>query len=169
MPYKPYVILNALQIEHKLRRIAHQILEDNLTEEEVVLAGIFDNGYRIAKRLESILNAVAPFKVSLMKINIDRACSSLNASCDKDLETCSHKVIVLVDDVLNSGRTLAYGFGVFLNIPIKKIRTTVLINRSHRCFPISVDFSGLDLSTILKEHIQVIIDEPNTEDVVYLQ
>ena len=76
--------------------------------------------------------------------------------------------IILVDDVLNSGRTLAYGLGVFLNIPLKKLRSVVLVNRSHKNFPVATDFVGLELSTVLKEHVSVVLDENNQEDAVYL-
>ena len=77
-------------------------------------------------------------------------------------------MIILVDDVLNSGRTLAYGLGVFLNIPLKKLRSVVLIDRSHKNFPVATDFVGLELSTVLKEHVEVVLDENNEEDAVYL-
>ena len=73
-----------------------------------------------------------------------------------------------MDDVLNSGRTLAYGLGVFINIPLKKLRTLVLIDRSHRNFPISSDFTGLEMSTLVKEHIEVVMDDKSKDDAVYL-
>jgi pyrimidine operon attenuation protein/uracil phosphoribosyltransferase len=78
------------------------------------------------------------------------------------------KVVILVDDVLSSGRNLALGSAFFINTPIKKLRTAVLINRSHKLFPIATDFVGLELSTVLKEHVEVILNEDNGEDAVYL-
>lgn len=161
-----YIILNASQIDHKLKRIAHQIIEDNIHENEIILAGIVDNGYQMALKLECILRQNAPFKTTLLKVSINRQSTSLDAICDQDVAICSNKVVILVDDVLNSGRTLAYGFGVFLNIPLKKLRTAVLINRSHRSFPITVDFSGMDLSTTLKEHVEVVLEA--NKEAVYL-
>jgi pyrimidine operon attenuation protein/uracil phosphoribosyltransferase len=92
----------------------------------------------------------------------------LDASSDLNLNLASNKVVILVDDVLNSVRTLAYGLGVFLDIPLKKLRTLVLIDRSHRNFPVSTDFTGLELATILKEHVDVVLDKKSEEDAVYL-
>jgi pyrimidine operon attenuation protein/uracil phosphoribosyltransferase len=75
----------------------------------------------------------------------------------------------LVDDVLNSGKTLAYGFGVFLDVPLKKLRTAVLIDRNHKNFPMTTDFAGIALSTVLKEHVDVVLDEDGEADAVYLR
>ncbi|MNL87297.1 Bifunctional protein PyrR [compost metagenome] len=74
----------------------------------------------------------------------------------------------MVDDVLNSGRTLVYGLGIFLNIPTKKVRTVVLVDRSHKLFPIHTDFVGLELSTVAQEHIDVVLGVEGQEDAVYL-
>ena len=86
-----------------------------------------------------------------------------------DIQDCSNKVVILVDDVLNSGKTLAYGFGVFLDVPLKKLRTVVLIDRNHKSFPVTTDYAGVALSTVLKEHIDVILDEVGEDDAVYLR
>ena len=103
-----------------------------------------------------------------MKIEINKDISHLEANADLDLKLAANKVVILVDDVVNSGRALAYGLGVFLDIPLKKLRTLVLIDRSHRNFPVSPDFTGLELATILKEHVDVVLDEKSEEDAVYL-
>ena len=103
-----------------------------------------------------------------MKVAIDKESSHLKANTDIPLSETTNKVIVLVDDVLNTGRTMAYGLGLFLNIPLKKLRTIVLVDRNHRIFPISPNFTGLELATVLQEHIEVILDEKDEEDAVYL-
>ena len=74
-----------------------------------------------------------------------------------------------LDDVMNSGKTLAYGFGVFRDVPLKKLRTAVLIDRNHKRFPMTTDYAGMALSTVLKEHVDVILDEDGEEDGVYLR
>jgi len=74
----------------------------------------------------------------------------------------------LVDDVLNSGKTLAYGFGVFIDVRLKKLRTAVLIDRNHKNFPITTDYAGMALSTVLKERVDVFLTENGDEDAVYL-
>jgi len=168
MAAKKLLILNKTQIKQKIDRMAYQILEDNLSEKEVVLAGIIDQGYIIAKRLKKVLESISEIRVILMKIEIEKDSSHLEAKTDIDINLVKNKVVILVDDVLNSGRTLAYGLGVFIDIPLKKLRTLVLIDRSHRNFPISSDFTGLEMSTLIKEHIEVLMDDKSKEDAVYL-
>ena len=168
MPETQVLILNQQQIAQKINRIAYQILEDNLDEKEIVLAGIWDRGYKLALRLSAVLKEIASFKVTLLRVDLEKQNSKLVAKTDLQESEWKNKVIVLVDDVLNSGKTLAYGLGVFLNTPHKKIRTVVLVDRSHKIFPIATDFVGLELSTILKEHVDVVMDVDGEEDRVYL-
>ena len=162
------LILDKKQIQQKINRIAYQILEDNLTEKEIVLAGIWDRGYKLALRLKMVLAKISDLKVTMLKIDLERQSSKLVANTDLDEAHWKNKVIILVDDVLNSGKTLAYGLGVFLNTPHKKIRTVVLVDRSHKIFPIATDYVGLELATILKEHVDVVMDVEGEEDRVYL-
>jgi pyrimidine operon attenuation protein/uracil phosphoribosyltransferase len=169
MSEKKLLILNQQQIQQKLDRIAYQILEDNFDEEEILIAGILPRGDNIANRLKTILDGIAPFSTKLLTIELDKQSSSLQAKINFNVADCSGKVVILVDDVLNSGKTLAYGFGVFLDVPLKKLRTAVLIDRNHKSFPITTDFAGVALSTVIKEHVDVVLDEEGEEDAVYLR
>jgi pyrimidine operon attenuation protein/uracil phosphoribosyltransferase len=169
MSEKKILILNRQQIQQKLDRMAYQILEDNFDEDEILIAGILPRGNHIAQRLKVILDNIAPFSSKLISIELDKQSSSLQANIDFDVNDCNNKVVILVDDVLNSGKTLAYGFGVFLDVPLKKLRTAVLIDRNHKSFPITTDFAGMALSTVIKEHVDVIMDEEGAEDAVYLR
>jgi pyrimidine operon attenuation protein/uracil phosphoribosyltransferase len=162
------LILDKKQIQQKINRIAYQILEDNLNEKEIVLAGIWDRGYQLALRLKDILLEISDLKVTMFKIELEKDKSSLSAVTDPEPGKVKNKVIILVDDVLNSGKTLAYGFGVFLNTPHKKIRTVVLVDRSHKIFPVATDFVGLQMATVLKEHVDVVLNIEGQEDGVYL-
>jgi pyrimidine operon attenuation protein/uracil phosphoribosyltransferase len=168
MSQNQVLILDKTQIQQKINRIAYQILEDNLDEKEIVLAGIWDRGYKFALRLEKTLKEISGFNITLLRIDLEKQSTSLVASTDLQEHQWKNKVIILVDDVLNSGKTLAYGLGVFLNTPHKKIRTVVLVDRSHKIFPIATDFVGLELATVLKEHVDVIMDVEGEEDRVYL-
>jgi len=168
MPEKKISILDHQQIQQKLDRIAYQILEDNFDEQEVIIAGILPHGNFLASRLKDILDSIAPFKSNLMTVELDRKSSCLNAKTDIALDTCTNKVVILVDDVLNSGKTLAYGFGAFMNVPLKKLRTVVLVDRNHKKFPIKTDYSGIALSTVLKEHVTVALSKDGGDDEVYL-
>lgn len=170
MSTKKTLILNKEQILQKSKRIAYQILEDNFEESSIVLVGIADRGYIFAQRLQLILNEIAPEKsIELIKVTIQKNKRSLEAITDLPVETAKDKAIIVIDDVLNSGRTIAYALGAFINVPLKKMRTAVLIDRSHHQFPIFSDFYGLKLSTILKEHVEVFLEEiDNTEDAAWL-
>ena len=168
MSSKKLLLLNKQQIQQKIDRISYQRLEDNLGEKELIIAGIFEKGYALAKRLQKKLKNISTLQITLMKVAIDKESSHLKANTDMPLSETTNKVIILVDDVLNTGRTMAYGLGLFLNIPLKKLRTIVLIDRNHRIFPISPNFTGLELATVLQEHIEVVLDEKDEEDAVYL-
>jgi pyrimidine operon attenuation protein / uracil phosphoribosyltransferase len=166
---KTLLILNKQQIQQKIDRIAYQILEDNFDEDEILIAGMLPRGGHLAARLKKVLDEIAPFKTRLLTIEIDRFSTSLNARIDFELDECTNKAVILVDDVLNSGKSLAYGFGVFLDAPLKKLRTVVLVDRNHKNFPVNTDYAGIALSTIIKEHIDVVLDEEGQDDAVYLR
>lgn len=169
MKTKKLPILNADEIAEKITRIAFQILEDSFEEDTLVFAGVAERGYLFARRLKSKFEEISSKKVELIKLSIDKDSSSLQGSSDVDLKIATGKVLVIIDDVLNSGRTLAYSLGLFLNIPLKKMRIAVLIDRNHRRFPIVSDFAGLELSTVLNEHVLVNIhSEEVGEDAAYL-
>ncbi len=170
MSTKKTLILNKEQILQKSKRIAYQILEDNFEEKNIVLVGIADRGYIFAKRLQIILQEIAKDKsIELIKVDIKKEKRSLEAITDQPVEIAKDKTVIVIDDVLNSGRTLAYALGAFINVPLKKMRTAVLIDRSHHIFPIFSDFYGLKLSTILKEHVTVDLNEiDNKEDAAWL-
>ncbi|MVZ61255.1 phosphoribosyltransferase family protein [Sphingobacterium humi] len=170
MSAKKTLILNKEQILQKSKRIAYQIIEDNFDEPAIVLVGIADRGYVFAQRLQKLLQEIDPQKsIELLKVTIQKTKRNLESSTDLPIETAQDKVVILIDDVLNSGRTLAYGLGVFLNVPLKRMRTAVLIDRSHHQFPVFSDYYGLKLSTILKEHVEVLLEEyDKTEDAAYL-
>jgi len=165
---KKVIILNSEQIEQRIIRIAYQILEDSIEEKELVFAGIADRGYIFAERIIKELKKISKQKISLIKISLDKNSTSLKANTDIDVSNAKDKVVILVDDVLNSGRTLAYGLSVFLNVSLKKMRVVVLIDRSHHDYPVYSDFAGLKLSTVLKEHVSVIFSDKPGEDAAYL-
>ncbi|HWL00270.1 MAG TPA: phosphoribosyltransferase family protein [Parapedobacter sp.] len=169
MSTKKILILNQEQIAKKITRIAYQLAEDNFEETSLVLVGIADRGYVFAQRLRAELERISNFDILLIQVTLDKTSSTLRAKTDIPVEQATDKVVILVDDVLNSGRTLAYGIGVFFDVSLKKMRTVALIDRSHHKFPIFSDFSGLKLSTILKEHVAVNLHEcDGGEDAAWL-
>lgn len=151
-------ILNKQQIQQKISRIAYEIYENNYLEKKLYVAGI-PSGYKLARLLVKELKKISPFDVSLLKIEFDNAnpsVDSINVDCDpKGLKGC---VLILVDDVLHTGRTFMHSLRPFLDVNIKKIETVVLVDRSHKLFPISSDYTGYELSTTLNDHIEVVLD-----------
>jgi len=153
------MILNHQEIEHKIKRIAYQIYETFVDEPEIVIAGISQNGYVFAKKLAQTLEDVSTIKVILCEVIINKKKPHLAVTTSLTKEEYQGKGLVLVDDVLNSGTTLVYGVRHFLEVPLKKFKTAVLVDRNHKKYPVKADFKGISLSTSLKEHVQVVFEE----------
>lgn len=156
------IILNNTQIEQKIRRIAYQIYESNSNEKEVVIAGIADNGYTFAKKIAEYIGNISTLKVCLCKVVIDKRNPLNKITTSLTPSQYKNKPLVLVDDVLNSGTTLIYGIKHFLNVPLKRFKTAVLVNRNHKKYPVKADFKGISLSTSIKEHVVVEFNENET-------
>lgn len=149
-------ILDADQVKQKIRRMAFEIYEHNFKEKNVVLAGIEGQGYVLARLLARQLESISPLEIKLVKISIDKtAPQQSEITLDCDLKDIRKRSIILVDDVLNTGRTFTYGMKPFLSIEVKKIETAVLINRSHPLFPVHAQYVGYELSTTIKDHVEV--------------
>jgi pyrimidine operon attenuation protein/uracil phosphoribosyltransferase len=149
------IILTNQQINHKIRRIAFQIYENNIDEKEIVIAGIAANGYVLAKKIKKALESISDIKVKLCEVTMNKKkpLESVQTSIpSQEYRNCS---LVLVDDVLSSGTTLIYAVKHFLDVPLKQFKTAVLVNRNHKKYPIKADFKGISLSTSLQENISV--------------
>ena len=157
------IILNNEQIQHKTKRIAYQIYESNINENEVVLAGIKENGFIFAKRIKDELTKISPIKVSLCEVVINKRKPRDPISTSLPAADYKNKSLVLVDDVLNSGTTLIYAAKLFLEVPLKRFKTVVLVNRNHKKYPIKADFKGISLSTSMQEHIYVEFEGKNAQ------
>jgi pyrimidine operon attenuation protein/uracil phosphoribosyltransferase len=161
------LILDAAQVKQKIRRMAFEIYENNFKEKSLVIAGIDGQGYELAKLLAKEVEAVAEIEVSLVKVSLDKlAPQQGEVTLDCEIKTVKKKCIIMVDDVLNTGRTLAYGLKPFLDTEVKKIETAVLVNRSHTLFPIYPQYTGYELSTTIKDHVVVLLGK---ESAVYLK
>lgn len=156
------IILNDQQIQDKIRRIAYQIYESNTKEKEIILAGIQQNGYILAQRIAKILSDISPIEVILCEVHIDKKDPRSEVSTSLDTAAYKNKSLILVDDVLNSGTTLIYAARHFLDVPLKRFKTVVLVNRNHKKYPIKADFKGLSLSTSMQEHIYVEFHEKDS-------
>ena len=162
------LILNSKQIQQKINRIAYEIYENNYDEKEIIIAGIAANGYLFAKRIADVLKNISPIKTRLIEIVLDKKNPlAKEIKIELTAKELNNKVIILTDDVLNSGKTFIFGAKPFLNSPVKRLTTAVLVDRGHNRYPIKADFVGLSLSTTLQEHITVELDKKGKE-VVYL-
>ena len=161
-------VLNAEQINRKIERIGHQIIELYYEESIVVLVGIAEQGYLLSERIRKIVESNSAIKVELIKLKLNKK-DPINGTYDysESDDILNDSSVVLVDDVLNSGRTLIYAAREILRHPIKKLTTVVLVDRRHRKFPIKADFAGLTLSTTIQEHITVELNPG--EEIAYLE
>ena len=152
-------ILDSTGVNRRIERIAFQIYEDNPDASEVIIAGIAGGGSNLAKLLATSLEKISPLKAKLVEVKINkRDPLAEEISVSSDPATFSDKPVVLVDDVLNSGKTLIYGIKPFLDAKVHKLRMAVLIDRDHKRYPIKPDFVGFTLSTTLQEHVEVVLE-----------
>lgn len=150
-------ILDSAAAEKKLRRMALEIIENNADEKEIILAGIKESGSVVAKNIQQMMAGFSPLKTELITITLDKKNPQQIAISDSIDFT--DKVIIIIDDVANSGRTVLYALRPFLDFYPKKIQTLVLVERSHNSFPVRPDYIGLSVATTLQEHIFVEVDE----------
>ncbi|WP_339657699.1 phosphoribosyltransferase family protein [uncultured Maribacter sp.] len=155
-------ILSHLQIQHKIERIAYQIYEANVNEDEIIIAGIEGGGLQFAKKIVSKLKKITEAKITLCKLSMDKT-NPLKSGVSTSIseEEFINKSVVIVDDVLNSGTTLIYGVHHFLKTPLKQLKTAVLVNRNHKKYPVKADYKGISLSTSLQEHVNVRFETKN--------
>ena len=150
--YKKYILSKEV-VEKKLRRMAYEILENNIDEREIILAGIRESGSVVAKVIQKMLGEISAIKTELITITLDKS-EPTNVSLSKTFDF-NGKVIVVIDDVSNSGETLLYALKPFIDSHPKKIQTLVLVERTHTSFPVRPDYVGLSIATTLHEHIFV--------------
>ncbi|SOD88646.1 phosphoribosyltransferase family protein [Spirosoma fluviale] len=157
---QPTLILNAEQIQQKIRRIAFQIYENNFEESTLLLAGIAGEGYVLAQALAQELQAIAPFSVSLLQLNFDKTQEAQpTVTVDPPVTSYTDAVVIVVDDVLYTGRTLAFSLQPFLSQPVRKLQVAVLVDRNHPRYPVAADYKGYELSTTLTEHVDVVLSD----------
>jgi pyrimidine operon attenuation protein/uracil phosphoribosyltransferase len=146
-------VLGREVISRKLRRMALQVAEQNADEQELIIAGIAGNGEIVARCLVQELQKLSSIKTTYIRISLNKK-DPLDASID-NAPSIEGRVVLLVDDVANTGKTMFYALKPFMEQYPKKIQTLVLVERSHKLFPIQTDFAGLSIATTLQEHIAV--------------
>jgi len=164
IPASAQKILDAQTAELKLDRIVFQILENTFHSSSIVLLGIEEGGFVIAGKLSEKIKIYYPQKtIELLSLTIDKINPvgkkiALNPHTD-----LNGKTIVLIDDVANTGKTMFYAFNELTKYNIEKLVTCVLIDRTHKKFPIQSDIVGLQMATTFNEHIIVKIEQNKVE------
>jgi pyrimidine operon attenuation protein/uracil phosphoribosyltransferase len=156
-----HIILTEDKIKRMTERMAHQIMEEVYSEPDAIIAGIFPNGPLLAERLKLLIEARIKTRIHLAEIHLNKENPLSSPAELKGLEenAWENKPVILVDDVMNSGRTTAFALAELLKRNVSKIKTAVLVERNHKDFPIQADFVGYALSTHLHDHIEVILGE----------
>jgi|SRR6185312_12535900 len=154
---KNYILSQAVA-EKKLRRMAYEILENNSAEQRLILAGIRESGSVVARNIERHLLEITGGKLAIDLITVSLDKKRPGPVTLSRLPELDDKVVVVIDDVANSGRTLLYAMRPFLDHHPRKIEALVLVERSHKAFPVQPDYTGLSLSTTLQEHIYVEVE-----------
>lgn len=151
-------ILSQEVAEKKLRRMAYEILENNSDEQQLILAGIRDNGSVIAQTIQRMLSEIAGSRLSTRLISISLDKRNPGPVTLSEILPFDDQVVIVIDDVAMSGKTLLYAMRPFLDYHPRKIESLVLVERTHKTFPVQPDYTGLSLSTTLQEHIYVEVD-----------
>ncbi|MCB9252804.1 MAG: phosphoribosyltransferase [Flavobacteriales bacterium] len=161
------ILLDHNQIERKIQRMAWQLFENNHLAKKMVLIGIADNGMYIVERLCDILSKISNIELSKGRIDLDKKLgfdSEVSLQSEVSLEG---ETVVVVDDVLNSGKTMFASLMPVIQQKPSKIQTAVLADRNHKTFPVKGDVVGISLATTLQEHIWFNFSDKN-DSYIYL-
>jgi pyrimidine operon attenuation protein / uracil phosphoribosyltransferase len=171
------LILNATQVRQKAQRMAVEIWERNydlteqMAEPALVVLGISGGGYAFAQMLAEELQQQTPLRITLQELVIDKKAPYLAAWPTEDqlqsLAPLHNQSVVVVDDVLNTGRTLLFALAPLARLPLRKLQVAVLVARNHRRYPINADYTGYALATTLTEHVEAVF-APTEQAGVYL-
>ncbi len=161
------LVLNHRQIEQKITRIAHELIEHHIDDQEIILVGITPRGNVLAERIHSVLVNVGLLKSRIETITLDKNEPLAHpVACSLSVEEAKNRSIMVVDDVLNTGKALIFAVKHILSFDPKTLHTITLVDRKHRMFPVRADYVGLTLATTIQDHISV---EFGKEDKVYLK
>ena len=153
-------------VVRKLDRMAREMLENHHLESQLVLVGVDGQGLAVCEALAQRIEELSSIKVLKGCMSMHKDAPLDHAmTCDVELSALENQIVFLIDDVLNSGRTLTHGVQHRLQGRPREVHTAVLVDRKHRSFPIRADFCGLTLSTQLSEHIAVDLSDENNATV----
>lgn len=150
------LILDNEQIAQKIKRMAYEIYENNFDAKELTLIGIQEHGYKLTESLLKELKAIFNIEYNVIPVVLDKKNPvSFAPDFAAQGKNIKGKTVILIDDVLNSGRTLMYAIRPLLELEPRILQVAVLINRDHKNFPVHPDYTGLSLATTIQEHVEV--------------
>lgn len=153
--------MNSKRINDCAHRISYQIVESSINRKEIVIIGIKNNGFIFAEKIHDFLKKITDQKIELLSVEINKKNPNESITFKNKFNTIDNSSVILIDDVLNTGKTLMYSIKFLLNYKINQLKTAVLIDRNHKDFPVKVDFKGLSLSTTMNEHVEVVLKKNN--------
>ncbi|GAB4449067.1 MAG: phosphoribosyltransferase domain-containing protein [Bacteroidia bacterium] len=149
------LLLNEQDIELKIQRLSYEVAERYFDKKELYIFGIKEQGYKLAERIIKELQTLSDCKLYLHSISVNKQNPIGSIHTDiQNLNQLKNKDILIIDDVLNSGKTLFYALQPFIQVPIASLKVLVLVNRSHQQFPVYPEFVGTTLSTTYQNHIE---------------
>jgi len=153
--------MNSKRINDCAHRISYQIVESSINRKEIVIIGIKNNGFIFAQKIHDFLKKITDQKIELLSVEINKKNPNESITFKNKFNKIDNSSVILIDDVLNTGKTLMYSIKFLLNYKINQLKTAVLIDRNHKDFPVKVDFKGLSLSTTMNEHVEVVLKKNN--------
>ena len=163
---KESIVLDKNQIRQKTERIAYQIVENSFEEKKIYIGGIDGNGFLFAEKLVAKLAEISDQEIKLFNVKVLKdAPMDDEIKLSVDDNDLSGSTVIIVDDVINSGRTMIYAVRRLLRNDLMQLKVATLVNRTHRRFPVHADFVGLNIATTLLDNITVEFGE---NEIAYL-
>lgn len=159
-------VLDHKKIIRICNRLAYQIIENSENKKSIILVGIKEKGYEVSKLIMQELNKICSNKIILRYIEIDKTSPKNSLKCNLESTFKSSEKVFLIDDVLNTGKTLMYSLNKLLDYDFNSIKTVVLIDRNHKKFPVKVDFKGISLSTNYDDIVKLNFKKNNLEAII---
>ena len=159
-------VLDHKKIIRICNRLAYQIIENSENKKSIILVGIKEKGYEVSKLIMQELNKICSNKIILRYIDIDKTSPKNSLKCNLESTFKSSEKVFLIDDVLNTGKTLMYSVKKLLDYDFNSIKTVVLIDRNHKKFPVKVDFKGISLSTNYDDIVKLNFKKNNLEAII---
>jgi pyrimidine operon attenuation protein/uracil phosphoribosyltransferase len=156
----PNIILQPEQVKQKIRRLAFQIWEANFDEQRILLAGVKNRGLQLAELLAADLREISGLQVEVTYIRLNKQNPVFDEiTTGVDPADWRDGVVVVVDDVAHTGRTLLYALKPFMGQLYKRLQIAVLVDRAHKTYPVHADFMGLSLATTLQDTVEIVFEK----------